>query len=286
MLDLPIERLRPIVTSFNEIADSSNWNRFSSIPSEEVLPDLLSEGQKEAIAFCTVVEDHTPRYIEDYRRRFPIDAAQDIARSLSNRELFHFLVRWGAEEDRHAQALAYYQVQSGIVENQEALEEELIRENIKDFDLGFTQPVQVFTYTFLQEKATQIYYQSLSRAVKEPILKRLLLHLSRDESRHFSFFVDMLDAFVECHNTRVLPLIVEVASHYRMPLFNTMPDYARKAVRMAREAPGYSRKKPLEILADWVLGWAEKLPENAREFREASREIRERNHLSPSVAGV
>ena len=286
MMDLPVDRLRPIVTNFNGIADSSNWNRFSSIPAEALLSDLLSQGQKEAIAFCTVVEDHTPRYIEDYRRRFPIDAEQDIARSLANRELFHFLVRWGAEEDRHAQALAYYQIQSGIVKNQEELEEELIRENIKEFDLGFSQPVQVFTYTFLQEKATQIYYQALSRAVKEPILKNLLLHLSRDESRHFSFFADMLDAFVECHNTRVLPLIVDVASRYRMPLFNTMPDYARKAIRMAREAPGYSRKKPLEILSNWMSGWAEKMPEKAREFQEAAREIRERNNLSPSGASV
>ena len=286
MLDLPVDRLRPIVTSFNGIADSSNWNRFSSIPSEQILPELLSNGQKEAIAFCTVVEDHTPRYIEDYRRRFPIDSRQDISTSLANRELFHFLVRWGAEEDRHAQALAYYQIRSGIVKNQEELEEELIRENIKNFDLGFSQPVQVFTYTFLQEKATQIYYQALSRAVKEPILKTLLLHLSRDESRHFSFFADMLDAYVECHQTRVLPLILEVASSYRMPLFNTMPDYARKAIRMAREAPGYSRKKPLEILANWMAGWAQKMPDYARTFQEAAREIRENNNLSPSPSAV
>ena len=96
----------------------------------------------------------------------------------------------------------------------------------------------------------------------------------------------MLDAYVECHKTRVLPLILEVASSYRMPLFNTMPDYARKAIRMAREAPGYSRKKPLEILANWMAGWSDKMPEYARMFQEAAREIREKNHLSPSQALV
>ncbi|MHB1285602.1 MAG: acyl-ACP desaturase [Leptospirales bacterium] len=278
-LDLPIKFLRPLVTQYNQIADSANWNRFTSIPSEGLDPESLSTGQKEAVAFCTFIEDHTPRYIEDYRKRFPISAEVGIDRSLSNRELFHFLVRWGVEEDRHAQALAVYQVRSGIVRDQEALEEELIRENIKEFQLGFSEPVQVFTYTFLQEKATQIYYQCLSKAVKEPVLKGLLLNLAKDESRHFSFFTGVLDAFVSCYGKRVLPLIQEVAGNYRMPLFSTLPDYARRAVRMGREAPGYSRKMPLQILASHLESLSVQMPELAKDLKKTAREILRENNL-------
>lgn len=282
-LELPVHLLRPIVTKFNKIADSSNWNRFVSSPPEGLDDGLLSEGQKEAIAFCTVIEDHTPRYIEDYRRRFPIDSPAGLERSLANRELFHFLVRWGLEEDRHAQALSIYQIHSGIARNLEEMEESLIRENIKDFDLGFSEPVQVFTYTFLQEKATQIYYQSLARVVREPALKILLLNLARDESRHFSFFADMMDAFIAHHGPRILPFVVDVAVHYRMPLSSTLPDYARRAVRMAREAPGYSRKKPLELLAGHLAGWAKKMPDWEKEITDAVEEILQKNNLHPRL---
>ncbi len=278
-LNLPIKYLRPLVTQYNQIADSSNWNRFTTIPTEGLNPDSISDGQKEAIAFCTFIEDHTPRYIEDYRKRFPIGEEVGIERSISNRELFHFLVRWGVEEDRHAQALAVYQVRSGIVRNQESLEEELIRENVKEFHLGFAEPVQVFTYTFLQEKATQIYYQCLAKAVKEPVLKTLLLYLAKDESRHFSFFTGVLDAFIACYGKRVLPLIQEVAGNYRMPLFSTLPDYARRAIRMAREAPGYSRKMPIQILAAHLESLSAHMPEWARDLRETSRNILLQNNL-------
>lgn len=277
-LDLPIHYLRPLVSQYNQIADSTNWNRFTSIPTG-LNPDSLSVGQKDAIAFCTVIEDHTPRYIEDYRRRFPIGEEVGIERSLANRELFHFLVRWGLEEDRHAQALAVYQVRSGIVRNQEALEEELIRENIKEFDLGFSEPVQVFTYTFLQEKATQVYYQCLAKSVREPVLNSLLINLAKDESRHFSFFTGILDAFIACYGNKVLPLIQEVAGNYRMPLFSTLPDYARRAIRMAREAPGYSRKAPIQILAAHLDALSARMPEWASDLKETARDILHQNNL-------
>lgn len=181
-MQLPLERLRHHIDGYNRLADDSNWNRFKSLHWNELNPSLLTEGQKNAVVFVTYVEDHLPGYFSEYQSLFPIET-DSMARSLHNRELFHFTVRWGLEEDRHAQALALYQYHAGIEPDRDRLEEKLILENRKSFSIGFSQPVQVFTYTLLQEKATQLYYQSLSRVVKEPVLNRLLIYLTKDEPR-------------------------------------------------------------------------------------------------------
>jgi acyl-[acyl-carrier-protein] desaturase len=259
-VQLPLERLRHHIDGYNRLADDSNWNRFKSLHWNELNPSLLTEGQKNAVVFVTYVEDHLPGYFSEYQSLFPIET-ESMALSLHNRELFHFTVRWGLEEDRHAQALALYQYHAGIEPDRNRLEEKLIIENRKPFSIGFSQPVQVFTYTLLQEKATQLYYQSLSRVVKEPVLNRLLIYLTKDESRHFGFFSEMVDSFVESYGEKVLSLIEEVALNYKMPLHNTMEDYRRRAILMAREAPGYDRMLPQKVLMRQLKRLGERLPD-------------------------
>ncbi len=267
-MQLPLAKLRLHVDSYNRLADDSNWNRFKSLHWEELRPDLLTQGQKDAVEFVTYVEDHLPGYFAEYQSLFPIEA-EDITQSLHNRELFHFTVRWGLEEDRHAQALALYQYHAGIEPDRDRLEEKLIIENRKPFSIGFSNPVQVFTYTLLQEKATQLYYQSLSRVVEEPVLNRLLIFLTKDESRHFGFFCNMVEAFIEAYGEKVLPLIEEVTLHYKMPLHNTMQDYRRRAILMAREAPGYDRILPQKVLMRQLRRTGERLAELARPIEES-----------------
>ena len=259
-MQLPLERLRHHIDGYNRLADDSNWNRFKSLHWNELNPSLLTEGQKNAVVFVTYVEDHLPGYFSEYQSLFPIET-DSMALSLHNRELFHFTVRWGLEEDRHAQALALYQYHAGIEPDRNRLEEKLIIENRKPFSIGFSQPVQVFTYTLLQEKATQLYYQSLSRVVKEPVLNRLLIYLTKDESRHFGFFSEMVDSFVESYGEKVLTLIEEVTLNYKMPLHNTMEDYRRRAILMAREAPGYDRMLPQKVLMRQLKRLGERLPD-------------------------
>lgn len=259
-MQLPLETLRKHVDSYNRLADDANWNRFKSLHWNELRPDLLTQGQKDAVVFVTYVEDHLPGYFAEYQSLFPIQA-EGMTESIHNRELFHFTVRWSLEEDRHAQALALYQYHSGIEPDRDRLEEKLIIENRKPFSIGFSRPVQVFTYTLLQEKATQLYYQSLSRVVKEPVLNRLLVYLTKDESRHFGFFCEIVESFLSEFGEAVIPLIEEVTLNYKMPLHNTMSDYRRKAILMAREAPGYDRMLPQKVLMRQLRRAGERLNE-------------------------
>lgn len=252
-LILEARNIRDLVNDYNRLADDADWNRFRLSLRSDLDPELLSEGQKEAIVFVTHIENHTPGYIRDYLSRFPIDGKGEVRHTLHNRELFRFIIRWGVEEDRHAEALSLYQLSAGISSGPDALLQDLIEECVKPFSIGFPEPVQVFTYTFLQEKATQLYYQSLARAVREPVLKKLLMTLAKDESRHFVFFARILDAYLRAFGEKAVELIEDVALSYRMPLYNTLKDYRRRAIRMAREAPGYDRKTPVRILGELLL---------------------------------
>lgn len=267
-MQLPLATLRQHVDNYNKLADDANWNRFKSLHWNELRPELLTQGQKDAVIFVTYVEDHLPGYFAEYQSLFPIGAA-DLGESVHNRELFHFTVRWSLEEDRHAQSLALYQVHSGIEPSRDLLEQRLILENRKAFSIGFSKPVQVFTYTLLQEKATQLYYQSLSRVVKEPVLNRLLVYLTKDESRHFGFFSEIVESFLTSYGEEVLPLIEEVLLNYKMPLHNTMEDYRRKAIRMAREAPGYDRMLPQKVLLRQLRRAGERIRELGRPVEES-----------------
>ena len=265
---MPLEKLRQHVDNYNKLADDANWNRFKSLHWNEIRPELLTQGQKDAVIFVTYVEDHLPGYFAEYQSLFPI-TAEGMKESIHNRELFHFTVRWSLEEDRHAQALALYQFHSGMEPNRDLLEEKLIIENRKPFSIGFSKPVQVFTYTLLQEKATQLYYQSLSRVVKEPVLNRLLVYLTKDESRHFGFFCEIVESFLTTFGDEVIPLIEEVTLNYKMPLHNTMSDYRRKAILMAREAPGYDRMLPQKVLMRQLRRVGERMSEIKKPIEES-----------------
>ncbi|GAA5069255.1 hypothetical protein HNP84_008963 [Thermocatellispora tengchongensis] len=193
---------------------------------------LLTDGQRSAVRFVTLIEDHLPGYFDVYHRNFPVDDTVDPAVFTHNRELYHFTVRWAAEEDTHARALARYQEASGMAVRDE-LREELAVEGRKRFDLPYDHPVQFFTYALVQEKATQIYYQQLREVCGDPVLRAVLTRLSRDEARHFSFMADVVGRYLRAYGDTVAEPMRDVIAAFRMPLADTMRGYWRWALKIA-----------------------------------------------------
>lgn len=192
----------------------------------------LSEGQRSAVQFVTLIEDHLPGYFDVYHRHFPVDDSVDPPTFEHNRELYHFTVRWALEEDTHARALARYQQAAGIADR-DTLRSELAVEGHKPFDLPYDHPVQFFAYALVQEKATQIYYQQLRDVVADPVLAAVLTRLSRDEARHFSFMADVVTRYLRHDGDAVVAPIRDVVANFRMPLSDTLRGYWRWALRIA-----------------------------------------------------
>lgn len=211
------------------------WDAETSFDWSAADAGRLTEGQRSAVRFVTLIEDHLPGYFALYQQHFPVtaDVAEDVFSH--NRELYHFTVRWAAEEDTHARALARYQVASGLA-GAETLRDELAAEGRKEFTLPFGEPVQYFAYALVQEKATQLYYQQLRAVVGDPVLASLLNRLSRDEARHFAFMADIVARYLRRYGEAMVDPVREVIAGFRMPLADTISGYWRWALRIADAA--------------------------------------------------
>lgn len=207
------------------------WDAEHSLDWARADAGRLTDGQRSAVEFVTVIEDHLPGYFDVYHRHFPVDASVDPVVFAHHRELYHFTVRWAAEEDTHARALARYQRASGMCGRDE-LRTALAGYGAQPFTLDLPHPVQFFTYALVQEKATQIYYQQLRADVADPVLSDLLTRLSRDEARHFTFFADVVTRYLRVHGDRIAGPIRDVVAAFRMPLAD-MRGYWRWALRIA-----------------------------------------------------
>lgn len=211
------------------------WNVETDIDYATADADRLSEGERSAVQFVSMIEDHLPGYFALYRRHFPVDDTVDRPTYVHNRELYHFTVRWADEEDSHALALARYQVAAGLA-GADDLRDTLAEEGRKEFTLPYQQAVQFFAYPLVQEKATQLYYQHLRAVVGDPVLADLLGRLSRDEARHYAFFADVLTRYLQRYGDAVVEPIRAVVADFRMPLADTMRGYWRWALRIADTA--------------------------------------------------
>jgi acyl-[acyl-carrier-protein] desaturase len=223
---------------YTAIADRKPWTSVATTDWSRLEPDRLTADQIDAVSFVTFIEDHLPGYVADYNRIFPVDDTASLEEFVHNRELYRFVVRWALEEDRHADVLTTYQVRAGLADSGE-LRLRLAREGIKRFSIGYVEPVQVFTYTLIQEKATQLYYQQLAAVLSEPVLRDIMLSLARDESRHYGFFARLVETYVRSAGPAVLPLIHQVLGEFKMPLATTLTNYWRRSLRVADTAGGY-----------------------------------------------
>lgn len=232
------DKISELVEKHVLVADDITWNRFTSIPWKDLKPEILTEEQRSAIAFINFIEDHLPGYFAVYTQRFAIEEDTPLEVCMYNRELYHFLVRWAQEEDRHAHVLTSYQIRAGLT-SAEQLHRDLAREGRKQFTIEFTEPPQIFTYALLQEKATLLYYKQLHDVIQEPVLRHILRLLVKDEARHLAFFASVVGAYIEQFGEQMIPHIKTVLKNFKMPLHNTLTNYWRWSLTICDAAGGY-----------------------------------------------
>ncbi|MBM7774114.1 hypothetical protein JOD54_004318 [Actinokineospora baliensis] len=215
-------------------AGRTRWDEFDFDWSQADV-SRLTEGQRSAVEFITIIEDHLPGYFALYDEHFPLNESVERDVFVHNRELYHFSIRWAQEEDTHARVLYRYQVESGLADA-ESLRQSLAVEGQKKFAVDYADAVQFFTYPLVQEKATQLYYQNLRQVIDEPVLAQILNRLSRDEARHFTFFADMLQRYLIRYGDEVVEPVRAVIADFRMPLADTIRGYWRWALKIADTA--------------------------------------------------
>lgn len=250
------DALARIVEDYVARTDAGGWNALTSVDWRAADAGRLTEDQRLAVVFITYIEDHVPGYFAEYARLYPVDGGVERDAYLYNRELYRFTVRWADEEERHAHALALYQVRSGIVDA-EALRLRLFEEGRKRFRLSHTEPAQVVMYTLVQEKATSLFYRALGDVVDEPVLRAILDQLAQDENKHFAFFARVMEAYVHTFGEAVVPALREALAEFKMPLAETLHNYWRIALRISDAAGGYDYTQAFDDLVRVVQRAAE-----------------------------
>jgi acyl-[acyl-carrier-protein] desaturase len=220
-----------------------------------IRPELLDDTNISVVRFITIVEDHIPGYLGRLLHAFPVDGTDHpVAQVALHREYFRFFVAWAADEERHASVLARYQEAAGIAAP-EALRVELAEQGREHFDLPYLEPLEVFTYTMLQEKATQLFYQRFRNMVTEPLLRDLMHRLARDEARHFAFYSHLVEAYLRRDQRAAIPHLKQVLRTFRMPLAETLPNYRRWSLRLA-DAVGYDHTEAYTALGRLIDQYA------------------------------
>jgi acyl-[acyl-carrier-protein] desaturase len=237
------------VTDYLTASDHTGYNRFTdfdwSALRDSVLQSNLTELHFGAVETAMIVEDHIPGYASEYIRVFMLDEDRTDAEAWTCRQMLHFVYRWVAEEDRHAHCLELWLRNCGR-SDPAALTTLMVTAGKKPYVAPHEDPIQLFAYTTLQEKATQLYYSCLRSVVDEPILRSVLGKLAQDEARHCHFFSQMALDALQGANSRQIVQIREALEQFRMPLTTMVENYKRKAIQMNRAATGYDYRDALD----------------------------------------
>jgi len=245
-------RVQQHVNDYLRANDHVGYNRFTDFEWDKLKDSVTESGMKEmhisAVETAMLVEDHIPGYGSEYLRIFMIDQTRTDEEAWMCRTMLHFVFRWVAEEDRHAHCLELWMRHSGR-RDPEKLTQLMVDEGKKEYIAPHDNPTQLFTYTAIQEKATQLFYSCLRQSVTEPVLRSVLAKLSQDEARHCHFFSQLVMDALEDANARQVSQIKDALQHFSMPLAMMMDNYKRKAIMMMRAAGGYDYREAFDHLS-------------------------------------
>ena len=201
-----------------------NWNPDSSFEWGQMRQDH-SVDVVQLIEGFFAVEQYTPDYTSEILR---------IVRRSNGRS--NFQLRWGAEEERHANtwenALLFSRGRSP--EQIEHYKWQL-RENA--WTLPWDDPLHMMLYTVFQERATQINYLNFAKIARgesenpayaedaDPVLARACTLLAVDEAAHYAFFLEGARLFLYYQPEETLQAIQDVVTHFAMPAQDIIPNW-------------------------------------------------------------
>lgn len=182
-------------------------------------------------------QDYDLRHLRDRARAIPDHSRVSLALNILTEEglpHFHRLLTttvgndsvwgkwnfmWTAEEDRHGTVLRDYVRDTRLFDMQsfDHMQYHYVQSGfLPKWDLD---PYHVFSYTTLQEKATQVSHRNLAVSVaeKEPVIRKILTKLAGDETRHYRFYRSVLKRISEVDPNQALQSIAAVFPAIEMP---------------------------------------------------------------------
>jgi acyl-[acyl-carrier-protein] desaturase len=171
------------------------------------------------------VEQYAPDYVRTLLRAI----RESYGRS-------HFHLRWGAEEEKHADLWRNVVLSLGR-RSIEWIEQRTAMLRAQTYEMPWDDALHMLFYTVLQERATYVVYRELQRAalgrrsderldsIQDPVLASVCATIARDEAAHYHFFLEAARLFLYYFPEDSVAALVDVVRHFAMPAGHLVPDY-------------------------------------------------------------
>lgn len=235
----------------DEVCDDEALREMRALPERaRGIPDEV----RVAIALNLLTEEGLPHF----HRLIAVYLGEDNAW-----QRWNFL--WTAEEDRHGCVLHDYVRDARLLDMGafEKLQYQYIESGFNPAWHG--DPYRLLAYTSLQERATQAAHANTARAAGkyDPLIQRILAHISADESRHYRFYRDVFQCVLQADTSRALQAAVTVVPNLAMPghMIEGYMDMADVVRRAGIYGPRDYLRLVKEVLDHWDV--ANLVPEDA-----------------------
>lgn len=240
-----------------------NWNPDKDFDWRNFRKDHSPEMNRILEGFFAVEQ-----YVPDY-----VTSLMNVIRTSHGRSHFH--LRWGSEEEKHAD-LWYNSVLFSQYRSPEWLREYMGQLRGQEWRLPWDDPMHMIFYTVFQERATQVNYLNTAVIARgqsdkpeyandaDPVLAKVAQIIAVDEAAHYNFFLEGARLFLYYYPAQALQAMVDVIRHFAMPAGDLIPDYdqfstivhragiygprehSRDVVQAALENLGVAGRKALE----------------------------------------
>jgi len=194
--------------------------KLSDIDWDNIDTRLLEDHMVEAVRAAMLVESHNPVYSSVLLTKLRLDfAATD------------FLAVWTYEEFKHFAGLrAYLEATNSVPGPEMKAELEATRAGEWTIPNHYTD-LMVATYTMMQEHVTGIFYRNFAHHMKEPVLKKLLSYIGKDEFRHHQFYFELAQRLLAKDPSRIAEVDAALLE-FQMPGPSFIPNYQYHALAM------------------------------------------------------
>ena len=202
--------------------ETRNWNADLSFDWKSLRVDLPPQIMTALTGFFAVEQ-----YAPDYTSELVNMVRRSHGRS-------HFQLRWGSEEEKHADSwenavlFSRQRTPQWIAEYKERLRSQ-------QWHLPFPDAIHNLVYTVFQERATQLNYLNLmklctgqSDKIKDavdPVLAKVAQTIAVDEAAHYNFFLEGARLYLYYYPQRTLEAVKDVIAQFSMPASGLVPDW-------------------------------------------------------------
>ena len=201
-----------------------NWNADKSFDWRAFRRDHSPEMVKILEGFFAVEQ-----YVPDY-----VSTLLEVIRKSHGRSHFH--IRWGSEEERHAD-LWYNAVLFSGKRSGDWLRQYMSDLRGQEWKLPWNDPIHMTFYTVFQERATQVNYMNTAVIARgasdkpqfandaDPILLQAAKTIAADEAAHYNFFLEGARLWLYYYPVQAIEAMADVIKHFSMPAASIIPNY-------------------------------------------------------------